>query len=198
MRGVNRDYAAVRVARHRRTCRERGRSASRTRERPCLPVGGSAEEYEGEAHQRYTFQFKLMAPGVTLDDVGLQTFQFTLFAVGYGYIATPPVVTGAYPVTAEISAFGVHEITSVVAVPVAVVVTTVAQAPEVIADVPIAEVPLAMRETLPAGPVGPVGPVGPAGPTPEGIAVQNPVKLAVVVPAKEITIWLRAGVTVDH
>ena len=55
-----------------------------------------------------------------------------------------PVVTGAYPVTAVMSAFGVHEIVSVVAVPVAVPVTTVAQAPEVIAPVPSAELPLAI------------------------------------------------------
>jgi hypothetical protein len=42
------------------------------------------------------------------------------------------------------SAFGAHVMVSVEAVPVAVVVTTVAQAPEAIADVPSADVPLAM------------------------------------------------------
>ena len=56
---------------------------------------------------------------------------------------SPPFVDGAYPATALIEAFGVQVIASVEAVPVAVVVTAVAQAPEAIALVPSAEVPLA-------------------------------------------------------
>ena len=43
-----------------------------------------------------------------------------------------------------IDPFGFHVIASVLATPVAVVVTTVAQAPEAIALMPSAEVPLAM------------------------------------------------------
>jgi hypothetical protein len=46
------------------------------------------------------------------------------------------------------SAFGVHVIVSVVATPVAVVVTTVAHDPEVIAEVPRAEVPEAMVRVI--------------------------------------------------
>ena len=56
----------------------------------------------------------------------------------------PPLVDGAYPVTALIEAFGVHEIASVERTPVAEVVTTVAQAPDEIEPVPSADVPLAM------------------------------------------------------
>ena len=55
-----------------------------------------------------------------------------------------PVAETAYPVTPAGSTFGVAMITSVEAVPVAVVVTTVAHAPEPIALVPIADVPLAI------------------------------------------------------
>lgn len=77
------------------------------------------------------------------DPLQLQTLKFTLLVVGYGYIESPPDVDGAYPVTAVMSAFGVNWITSVVAVPVAETVTTVAHAAEEIADVPRAAVPLA-------------------------------------------------------
>lgn len=53
-----------------------------------------------------------------------------------------PLVTGVYPVTAVGSPLNPHQITSVVAVPVAEVVTAVAQAADDIALVPSAEVPL--------------------------------------------------------
>lgn len=55
-----------------------------------------------------------------------------------------PEVAGTYPVTPVGSLLNPHQITSVVAVPVAEVVTTVSQVAEEIALVPIAEVPLAM------------------------------------------------------
>lgn len=62
-------------------------------------------------------------------------------------------VAGLYPVVPVTSALKPHEITSVVAVPVADVVTTVAHAPDVIADVPSADVPLAtVVDTPPALP----------------------------------------------
>ena len=54
-----------------------------------------------------------------------------------------PEEEGAYPVTPVGSVFGVAMITSVVTVPVALVVTTDAQVPELIPPVPIVEVPLA-------------------------------------------------------
>ena len=57
---------------------------------------------------------------------------------------SPLDVDGIYPVTALIEPFGFHAIASVLATPVAVVVTTVAQAPEAIAEVPRADVPLAI------------------------------------------------------
>jgi hypothetical protein len=56
----------------------------------------------------------------------------------------PPLMDDAYPVTALMEAFGVQVIASVAATPVAVVATTVAHAPEDIALVPSAEVPLAI------------------------------------------------------
>lgn len=52
----------------------------------------------------------------------------------------------------------------VVKVPVADVVTTVAQAPDEIALVPKADVPLATMLVGPVGPVAPVGPMLPVGP----------------------------------
>ena len=58
-------------------------------------------------------------------------------------MASPPVVTGAYPVTAMISALGVQVMMSVVAVPVAVSVTTVAHAVLAISSVFNVAVPLA-------------------------------------------------------
>jgi hypothetical protein len=61
----------------------------------------------------------------------------------------PPVDAATYPVTALIEAFGLQIIASVAAVPVAVVVTTVAHDPEPIAPVPRAEVPEAIV-TVPA------------------------------------------------
>lgn len=76
--------------------------------------------------------------------VPLHTFQFTLLDVGYGKTFRPSVVATPYPVTELISAFGAQVIVSVVAVPVAEVVTTEAQALAAIALVPRAEVPLAM------------------------------------------------------
>jgi hypothetical protein len=68
----------------------------------------------------------------------------TLPEVGYPAILRPPLVEGAYPVTALIDAFGVQLIASVLATPVAVVVTTVAHAPDAIELVPSADVPLAI------------------------------------------------------
>lgn len=55
-----------------------------------------------------------------------------------------PVVTGAKPVTPEISALGVHTIESVVSVPVAVASTTVSQLPLVMRLVLSVAVPLAI------------------------------------------------------
>lgn len=82
--------------------------------------------------------------------VGLHTLKLAVLVVTYGYIANPPVVTGAYPVTAVMSALGVNVRTSVVAPPVAVAVTTVAHAPDVIAPVPSAAVPEAtVKVTVP-------------------------------------------------
>ncbi len=102
----------------------------------------------------------------------LQTFQFTLFEVGYPMIVSIPFVVGEYPVTAVGSALKLATIALVVAVPVAEVVTTVAHVPEEIALVPSAEVPLATMLVGPEGPLGPLGPVAPVAPTgplgPEG------------------------------
>jgi len=91
-----------------------------------------------------TLQFSVIAPGVILAVVLLQTLKFTLFAVGYAIIVSIPAVAGMYPVTAVGSPLKLAETTSVVAVPVAVVVTTVAQAADAMAELPIAEVPLAI------------------------------------------------------
>lgn len=76
--------------------------------------------------------------------VQLQTSKLTLLVVGYAAIVKPPVVAGTYPVTAFIDPFGFHVIASVDAVPVAVVVTTVAHAAVAIELVPREDVPLAM------------------------------------------------------
>ena len=86
----------------------------------------------------------MIAPGVIDDAVLLQTLKLTLFAVGYLMIVNIPDVLGVYPVTAVGSALKSAAMMSVVAVPVAEVVTTVAQVPEEIAPVPRAEVPLAI------------------------------------------------------
>src|SRR6266849_10316510 len=59
-------------------------------------------------------------------------------------IVSIPDVDGRYPVTAVGSPLNPADITSVVTVPVAVAVTAAAQAPEAIAEVPIAIEPLAI------------------------------------------------------
>ena len=56
----------------------------------------------------------------------LHTLKFTLFAVGYLIIVSIPFALGEYPVVEVGSALKSDMILSVVAVPVAVVVTTVA------------------------------------------------------------------------
>lgn len=94
----------------------------------------------------------MTAPGVILPEVQLQTSKFTFPEVGYAAILRPPLVDGAYPVIALIEVFGVHAIASVVATPVAAVVTTVAQVADDIEPVPKAEVPLATVFVVP--PVG--------------------------------------------
>lgn len=69
----------------------------------------------------------------------------TVFVVGYGYIARPPVVTGAYPVTAVTSALKLMAIASVDAMPVPVDVCADVQAPEPIALVDSESVPAAIK-----------------------------------------------------
>lgn len=87
------------------------------------------------------------------------------------------------------SALNTHWITSVVAVPVAVVVTTVAQAPEEIALVPSAEVPLAM--------VYPAVPPAPNATEEESVPVKVRVLLAVsVLPLAIVNVALVAGAVI--
>jgi len=95
-------------------------------------------------HYLTTRQLIVTDPGVRLPLLQLHTSKFTLFVVGYAAIDNPPVVAGMYPVTALIDPFGFHMMASVDAVPVAVVVTTVAHAVDEIELVPSAEVPLAI------------------------------------------------------
>lgn len=83
----------------------------------------------------------VIAPGVIDDAVLLQTLKFTLLADGYGTIVNIPLVLGAYPVTPVGSPLKPAMMTSVVAVLVAEVVTTVAQVPDEMALVPRADVP---------------------------------------------------------
>lgn len=66
-------------------------------------------------------------------------------------IVSIPLALGWYPVVEVGSALKSAMMLSVVAVPVAEVVTTVAQAPEPIALVPRADVPLAIVCVVPAG-----------------------------------------------
>ena len=68
----------------------------------------------------------------------------------------PPVVSGAYPVTAFIDWFGFHIIVSVEATPVAETVTTVAHACDPIAVVPSVAVPWAMFCVIVADALGKV------------------------------------------
>ena len=83
----------------------------------------------------------MIAPGVIEPVVLLQTLKFTLLAVGYGMIVSIPVEAGVYPVTPVGSLLKLACTVFVVTTPVADTVTTVAHAPEEIADVPMAAVP---------------------------------------------------------
>jgi len=74
----------------------------------------------------------------------LQTLKFTLLVVGYLMMVSTPFALGIYPVTPVGSELKSAMMVSVAAVPVADVVTTLAQVPEEMAPVPSAEVPLAM------------------------------------------------------
>ncbi len=74
----------------------------------------------------------------------LQTLKFTLLLVGYLMIVSIPLVDGEYPVDEVGSALKSAIMLSVVATPVAEVVTAEAHAPDEIEPVPSAEVPLAI------------------------------------------------------
>src|SRR5689334_22467788 len=77
-------------------------------------------------------------------------------------IVNIPLVLGMYPVTAVGSALKSAMILSVVAVPVALAVTTVAQAADEIADVPRAAVPFAIVCVIPVILTAPVCGVPPS------------------------------------
>jgi hypothetical protein len=74
----------------------------------------------------------------------LHTSKFTLPLVGYAEMLRPPLVEGAYPLTAFSEAFGVHIIASVEATPAAANVIKLAHAAEEIELVPSDAGPLAM------------------------------------------------------
>ena len=88
-------------------------------------------------------QFKVAAEGVIEDKVLLQTLKFALPLVGYGIIVNMPVANGEYPVNDVGSPLNAAVIICVVAIAAFATVTTDAQAPEEIADVPNDAVPLA-------------------------------------------------------
>ncbi len=102
-------------------------------------------------------KFSVMAPGVILDPVLLQTLKFAVLVVGYAMMVSIPLVEGEYPVTAVGSALKVQFSVFVLAIPVCALVTTVAHAPDEIALVP--------RETVPLKPAPPPPPGHPVPPT---------------------------------
>jgi hypothetical protein len=119
---------------------------------PDLGIGGERQKSQKPGNKpshRKTRQFSVIAPGVMLAEVLLQTLKLTLFALGYEMIVSIPAVAGMYPVTAVGSPLNEASTTSVVAVLVAAVVTAVAQAADAMALVPSADVPLAIVAVIP-------------------------------------------------
>ena len=91
-----------------------------------------------------------------------------------------PVVAGEYPVVLVGSPLKPQPITSVVAMPLPDEVTTVAHAPELIADVPRAAVPLATVCDTVAVPLGNVNVVLPVPPLVVARVADSPAAVPVV------------------
>lgn len=84
----------------------------------------------------------MIAPGVILEAVLLMTDTFIVLELGHRMTVSIPLALGTYPVTASGEPLKSSSILSVLARPVHVAVTVVAAAPDAIADVPKATVPL--------------------------------------------------------
>src|SRR6185369_3917007 len=109
---------------------------------PSADVPAAIEPWRAE-------KLSVIAPGVTLEAVLLHTLKLAVVVVGYAMIVSIPLVLGEYPVTPVGSALNVHASVSVLAIPVCVLVTTVAQVPDVIALVPRETDPLKPDPPLP-------------------------------------------------